>query len=457
MRTEHACMHAALVYCHNLPNMHACRRLDCLTRLTLTRTEVKLDVLLPISRKVVQLDLSHSLLHAGRLTAYATNVFNAHWPVLTMLSLDGANLDAVVGTVDLPVVKELNMEGFCEVDNTPVEPSILGIGCPNCSQVALHLHQNATPDEDGLCDCLDFLNLSSVLVYVDTTKLCSTLHEKRFPPELPGLLLPESVCRITLSPDSCSCGEKLDMAAVLELTRECIAAGVQLEELWALGCDSRGGAIESPEADAAAGGDEQACCMRWPEPSTRQYEQYYEQICEGLHGLEILDLSKSPAISQRAIDCMVAALPDLVELHIALVLSWSLEDTWGFARMQRMVCSGLEELKVSLLAQKNGDKRRALRLMLMDAACLDRCVVRVCRAPVAGDSISIEMECSGTFQTTVHAHAKYVQDTFCTLGGKVWELSVELGHREEGVRHAQVTWIYGTRQVPRGWHMHVIS
>ena len=390
--------------------MHACRRLDCLTHLTLVCTEVKMDALLHISRKVVELDLSESLmhaehcaasvLHAGDRAASAPDIFNGHWPALVVLDLSGATLAARrLGIVDLPALDHLRVEGFqCWLRGSSfaVQPSSFAAGCPTCSTVTLHLHRNAVFQEGPgwQCDCSGFLNVSSVHVCLDPAKLARELVEQGdFPLRLPVLLevlpmpdlvLPQSVRQTLVMPDRWSGGvqsrEKLNMAAVLMLAQSCIAGGVQLDELWAMGCNSCGGLTEpagdgsgagdgpcadsdasaeeaaadgafhflssdsdadesflvggSFENDSSAGhspeNDEGAPCLRALEPNTSEYGLHYKQVCERMHGLEFLNLLHSPDIKQRAIDCMVAAMPDVAKLHADLVLSWSLEDTWVF-------------------------------------------------------------------------------------------------------------------------------
>src|SRR5579875_139465 len=112
---------------------NACRRLDCLTFLTLSGTEVKLDALLPISHNIVELGLRDSILHAKHKKApllhadrrmalllhdkyrlvSAPDIFNGHWPALITIDLSGASIHARrIGPVVLPVLEHLRMDGF---------------------------------------------------------------------------------------------------------------------------------------------------------------------------------------------------------------------------------------------------------------------------------------------------------------------------------------------------------
>ena len=123
----------------------------------------------------------------------------------------------------------------------------------------------------------------------------------------------------------------------------------------------------------------------------------------------------------------------------------------GFPRVMPMMCSGLKALEIAHSAQYMGDRQRRLCLVLKDAACLERCVIRVRRAPVCGDSIRVKVACSGS----VYPHAECVE----RLGGKLWELRFEVGHDWlwRRLRRAQVTWTFGTQLAPNGWHIDVCS
>jgi hypothetical protein len=178
----------------------------------------------------------------------------------------------------------------------------------------------------------------------------------------------------------------LDLHAVLVIAASNIRDGVGLKTLRGELCKTHV-SVMGPDLDHF-------------EPNDWQIAAVYTPVGRSLHGLVRLELADS-CCSQRVLDALVAAAPDLRMLELDCCPAY--DTVYKIQSERRMRCTGLEVLTVRINLDGRKDTEQAvLILALMDMTRLKTCIVTVLGA-LRGKKFMIAVEAAdeGTMRTSV--------------------------------------------------------
>jgi hypothetical protein len=391
-----------------------CRLLQSLSQLELSFVPIDLHALAAIAPQLCAL-----ILQKCRLTCRADfSFFDSGFANLEDLDVTDSILHARLGAVNLPSLTKLSMPGFAaQLGNSQrSRPSFDCIeafahgGCPQCTHLAFRPVWRVRSSMRTV-SCKTFGTLRSVRMEFDSW---STRDPSVWPARLPKLDLPVGVASLTcgrLAADGQAHGHvsnDLELLAVLGIAARSIEAGVQLSELRCEHCSTC--VIHMIDEDDGT----------MYEPDERMHANHYRPLLCSLHGLERLDLSKSPNCQQETVDEIVQFAPDL--LHLEVMVNWA----GGWRQKRVMHCLGLSEVAVHYhLGSRRSSEPLALELDLQACADLDAFSIHGLQwEPMSQDRVTVVLECQPA--------PDIVADAACDADG-AWTLRCSFGvtHHED--------------------------
>jgi hypothetical protein len=405
--------------------MQCCRRLQSLCILVQSSVPIDLHALAVIAPQLHSLTLQECSLSCRDDFSF----FDSAFANLEKLDITRSTLHARLGMVNLPSLTDLSMQGFTAQLDLPCIDAFAG--CPQCTCLGF----SPIWHRDGLnytASCMTFAMLGRVQVHFCPL---GPWDRREWPAPLPELDLPGSVTSLTCKGVfNMSGGEKerpLDLFAALSIAARSIEAGVPLSELCCEECATYAiYGVDDDGHDANQGlGDHEVLVN----PS-------YRPLCLRLHGLTRLDLSKSPRCHQGAVDDVVKAAPDLIDLEV--LLDWAVGQMLGRCSGEVMYsymhCIDLRELTVQYrVGSHRSSEPLVLDLDLQFSYSLDAFFIQGLQEELMSqDKIDVQFE--------VRAGANVEADAVCKADGE-WTLQcfITNKHDEAGPRQEWVTFVAG--------------
>jgi hypothetical protein len=432
------------------------RFMGSLRILRLNESIVYAPTLACISHQLEVLDLEGSVLRTGCVRGQPTAFLNG-WDQLKRLDLTGVRLDARLGCVMLPQLKELFLEDCCyigpvlaEGTGEQVGAGAFAGGCPKCESINVNAGAPGTPEGVNSMSCQGFRALQRVRMMVNTVALRKLILEA-WPRDLVGPQLPSSVTRLEMLPGRC-CEEQVDLYAALHLAAGYICTGVPLAEIVCEECTTMMDSWDVPNGqDFPAEEDEADEYISSTEPDELAYSHQYLPMLRSLRGLTSLDLEASHCCD-RMRDEIVSCMPDLTKLAFYLRVDVGREGGQP-VRTQPLLCKGLAQMRLTYFPFGVCVNEHAVRFELGYAEKLVKCetVLMGCmaRKSAMGAQICFSLDCSSNISL----------QPWAAKAGDDWNLGFTAMRTEgqpcssmdgEGCKHAEVTFRWAQGQCSNG-------
>jgi hypothetical protein len=330
------------------------------------------------------------------------------------LSLRGSEIDAMIGRVSCPRLRELVIDAF-EIEGAPPTAHCIDAFSGNCA--ALTNLALSVDDPGQMIHADGFASLEVIRLDLHPPDLRGV---EGWPGLYPDICLPSTLTTLACKTMTCARAEDsssatheeaIDLCSMLALAVSSIADGVGIEELRCAHCATFVEGLHD-------------------EPGEADFEAFYRPACLALHGLTKLDLRKSPYCSQKTINEIVRYAPDLEWLGMGQICG---EAGWQDPRLVH--CRNLKELAVEWSAQGTyyGAGQLANYLLLQNSASLESCKVQ---AAVdgdlgQGDSVTLRLETWDDADISASA-CPHERSGRTPLSHSDWLLSVFIHDREYG-------------------------